>query len=263
MPRGFKIQKLCLRMLLTALLMCQMCVSYDNLVQAQEVTGGGAAGGADTVLGPRFVVKAVSFEALDETSWDWAGSDEVLFTVRTPQYTLIGKRYVDIDSDGDVHAFEQEVNCIAPAIDNDGRYNLAWQCSSEGMAAPFSFVVGAYEQDSDRLQAIIDLFSGAGGFGEEQNTERSDLHNPNDNILREEFYPNVLIGKEDIRYSLAELLDKLPQVGQSFTAKMILVGGCDGSTTTSPCRGNEPLYEMTYQITRVSDRASLPVDPNP
>jgi hypothetical protein len=44
---------------------------------------------------------------------------------------------------------------------------------------------------------------------------------------------------------------------------MIFVGGCDGSTGTSPCQGDEPLYELTYQITRVSDRTVLPVDPNP
>jgi hypothetical protein len=181
-----------------------------------------------------------------------------------PRYTLISKRYGNIDSNGDKHVFEEKVNCIAPAIDNDGRFNLEWQCSSEGMAAPFSFVIGAYEQDADPIQSLIDIFSGTWvDFDAGQNTERSDLHNPNDTILTEEIYPNHLIGKDDVKYSLAELLDKLPQVGQSFTAKMIFVGECDGSVGTSPCRGNEPLYELTYQITRVSDRTALPVDPNP
>jgi hypothetical protein len=147
-------------------------------------------------------VKAVSFEARDETGFDWAGSDVVTFTVRMPRYTLIGKRYGNIDSDGDEHAFEDEISCIAPAIDNDG-YNFAWQCSSEGIAAPISFVIGAYEQDGDLIQSIIDIF---GGWSAEQSTETSDLHNPNNTILKEEIYPNHLIGKDDVKYSLADLL---------------------------------------------------------
>jgi hypothetical protein len=65
-----------IRLLIAALLTCAIWASCNNL-QAQQATVGGAPVGTDTVLGPRFVVKAVSFEALDETSWDWTGSDEV------------------------------------------------------------------------------------------------------------------------------------------------------------------------------------------
>ena len=250
-----------IRTLLAGLLTCLAAASLSDVVRAE-----GPAGevGVNVNGEPRFVVKALNFQAFDETGFDFLGSDEVVFTFGTRRYVIVSNEFGRINSDGEVHPFEPSENCIAPAVDNDGHSDHAWQCSNEGVTGPLSFLIGAYEQDSDPLDFLVCFFTlcqWGGNFAVDQDTG-TDLR-PADFVSVAAQYPNHLIGKEDVQISLATLLAKLPQVGRSFTKNVVLLGACDLSKTTSPCKDNEPLYNVVVEITRVNNTPALPVNPHP
>jgi hypothetical protein len=73
-----------IRRFLVWLLTCFAATTYCDLVLAQQPRGPGGDVGVDVNGEPRFVVKAISFQAFDETSYDFLGSDEVVFMFGTP-----------------------------------------------------------------------------------------------------------------------------------------------------------------------------------
>ena len=244
------------RPLLAGALVCLAVAHFSGPVSAQPSRPLGVVVGAEPVAQPRFIVKAVSFECKDQTGWDFWSSDEVVFAFRTSQYGLYVREYGNINSDGTVHKFKPREECIAPAVDNDGAGNHVWQCGNEGVPGPISFTVGAYEQD----EKLIGFCVTAGP---------SDLF-PADFVACEEKDPNDLIGKEKVEISLNTLLDKLRQVGQSFTDSVDLHGGCDNTTSSCPFTAGQEHYKFIYSVTRVTDAVvnpltvnPLPVDPNP
>jgi hypothetical protein len=88
-----------------------------------------------------------------------------------------------------------------------------------GHARPH-LVIGAYEQDN------------WSGFCATSHAD-PDILPPNLDTCEED---GELIGKDDVTIPLATLLQKLPQPGRSYTDRVDLLGGCDGSTSTSPSR---------------------------
>jgi hypothetical protein len=212
--------------------------------------------GPDIREGPRFVVTAISFRAVDETGWDRWGADEVVVVFRTPTYALVGKEYGDVDSDDSATEFQFQQTCIAPAIDPI-QYSFRWTCRDTGVSGPITFTVGFYEQDIDFV-GFLCIFGGC-GFSYPQSLD-GDVFKPGSDFPQEKS-PNDRIGKEKVQISLETLLQKLPRVGDSYRDKVSLYGGCDNSTTTTPCTsGDTTEYEMIYEVRRAPDVA-FPVNP--
>ena len=207
--------------------------------------------GQDIREGPRFVVKAVLFGAKDETGWDGWGSDEVVIVFRTPRYALVGKEYEDVDSDDDPTEFQFQQDCITPAIDPIGPGHR-WTCDAAGVSGPITFTVGFYEQDADPWGWLSGIFTGSFSFPQSLS---GDVFKP-EGEFPQEMSPNDRIGKVKVQIPLETLLQKLPRVGDSYQDKVSLYGGCDNSTTTTPCTsGDTTEYEMSYEVRRVQDVA--------
>jgi hypothetical protein len=65
---------------------------------------------------PQFVAEAVSFKAIDESGYDWAGLDEVyaVFSDSNPNLMdVVTSTYEDVDA-GETRAFGPDGLCIAP-----------------------------------------------------------------------------------------------------------------------------------------------------
>ena len=87
-----------IRTLLARLLTCLAAASLSDVVRAE-----GRAGevGVNVNGEPRFVVKALNFQAFDETGFDFLGSDEVVFTFGTRRYVIVSNEFGRINSDGE------------------------------------------------------------------------------------------------------------------------------------------------------------------
>lgn len=192
--------------------------------------------------GPRFVVKAVSFEARDQTGWDWTGWDDVVTIFRTEDYALVTDEYGHISSsDENPWPYGSGTHCIMPAYDDVEIFDYQWKCDNAGVSAPLAFTVGFYEQDS------YGLFS----FCANQVVPTGDLR-PADVIVCEQKSPHDLIGTRVFRYSLAELLEHLPRPGMSWRGEKIIGRGCN-APQRSDCRGSNGQYVFRFAITRVAD----------
>lgn len=192
--------------------------------------------------GPRFVVKAVSFEARDQTGWDWTGWDDVVTIFRTEDYTLVTDEYGHISSgDENPWPYVSGIECIVPAYDDVEIFDYQWKCDNGGVSAPLAFTVGLYEQDS------YGLFS----FCANQVVPTGDLR-PADAVVCEQGSPHDMIGTRVFRYSLAELLELLPQPGMSWSGDKIIGRGCN-APTRSDCRGSNGQYVFRFTIARVAD----------
>ena len=190
--------------------------------------------------GPRFVVKALDMQALDETGWDRAGSDEVVTVYGTNNYTLISSENPVVDSDGTVWDYDQFENCIYPAVD-DGNYNNEWGCNGAGGPGPLRFTVGLYEQDAN-----ISL-----GFCANQTRPSGDLFPANADPCETDS-PNDLIGKNAFSHSLEQLLQLLPRENMSFRARATIGYECD-KTKGGTCGASDPAYRFRYRVFRVRD----------
>jgi hypothetical protein len=65
---------------------------------------------------PQFVAEAVSFKAIDESGYDWAGSDEVyaVFSdLNSKLMDLVTSQHGDVDA-GETRTFGTDERCIAP-----------------------------------------------------------------------------------------------------------------------------------------------------
>jgi hypothetical protein len=215
------------------------------------------------------VVRAISFQAFNETGLDFLGSDEVVVTIRTPQYLLkfpSTSKYGSVDSDGKSHAFRADGNCIIPATDSGQFPDGKWACHEQGTAAPLSFVIAAYEQDNDYVAGLYEIITEGffSGFDVPPLESGTDLQ-PLDTFLRWENSPNHLIGKDRAEHSLAELLERLPRVGDRATWNKVLRDECDFSIRSGEICAvdDEPLYDVVYEIRRVNNAGGVaPSDPN-
>lgn len=187
--------------------------------------------------GPRFVVTAYSFDAADETGWDWAGSDEVVTIIRTKNYTLVGPEYDDVDSEDPPVRYHDEDSCVIPPVDTDGDSNRRWHCDEHGVSAPISFSVVLTEQD---FHLSMDFCS--------DNNIGTDVREATADVC-EDYGLNDLIGYRTFNLSLADLIADLPEPGMSKSYKEIIGRGCTGACS----RSYDGKYVFRYLVRRVDD----------
>lgn len=99
----------------------------------------------------RYKVELITVKALDETGFNWPGSDEILVIADVDGVRDIGsyelwiqKGLGDMDKNETV-TISQENACLLPAIDNvkDGK----WTCAEAGHPAPFTLTFTVIEKD--------------------------------------------------------------------------------------------------------------------
>jgi len=133
---------------------------------------------------PQFRVTAVSFKALDETGWDWTGSDEVLavFSDLDPTHTdRLTSIYGDVDA-GETHAFNAADTCIAP------------QPKCDRGVASVHFKMALWENDDT-------------GF------LHGELTGGHNRLEHGAYWGDDLIGRAEVAKSSQDLVADLPSVG--------------------------------------------------
>ncbi len=106
---------------------------------------------------PRFIVRATTLYANDETGRDWPGSDEiyVVFELRgpdeqndAPDFFARTSVFEDFDT-GETKAFRASQNCLTSAVAtaNANAAASAWDCHPSGDIGPLRFSVSLYEED--------------------------------------------------------------------------------------------------------------------
>jgi hypothetical protein len=193
-------------------------VSIPGAAHAQPVGG---------IRTPQFVATAVKFKALHETHWNWLGSDEVFAVFY--DFTGLGERktptFGDVDA-GETRNFSPPDSCISlqPTCDrgaNSLGFGVALVEEDKGL---FPFCHGALEPSSpptsEDYERAFDAYTGTC---------------PGDD----------LIGRAKVKLSQADLLAKLPHVGDSVDVPVIPTGGAGR-------------YEFTYRLTRLADRLNIP-----
>jgi hypothetical protein len=188
--------------------------------------------GAIDLMVPQFVAEAVRFKAIDESGYDWPGSDEVyaVFSDLNPNLSdLVTSTYDDVDT-GETQSFGPDERCIA----------LRPKCD-HSVSEILRFEVSFWEEDCPHARFFPpSCFCYSDGPG---------VHY----FLRHgKCTSDDLIGREEILMSREQLLAALPRVGDSVEHKFILGGPCGPD---AQCGGPPwgPEYEFTYRITRLPD----------
>ncbi|MEO7654621.1 MAG: hypothetical protein ABIS23_02920 [Sphingomicrobium sp.] len=178
-----------------------------------------------TITLPQFVVHAVSFKAIDETGWDWTGSDEVhaVFADFSPIDERPTSEYDHVNA-GETIAFIADDQCISPLPDcSRGRDRVR-------------FGIALWESDFD-FPSIVDL-------------DEPDLIGAHDLYESGIDSGDDLIGRVQVGFSRIQLLGTLPNVGDVVERQIRPTGGA-GS------------YRFTYRITRLPDVRKTVVIPVP
>ncbi|MBA3669807.1 MAG: hypothetical protein H0W71_07065 [Sphingomonas sp.] len=168
-----------------------------------------------TITVPQFVVQAISFTALDETGWDWTGSDEVhaVFVDINSGHEDVTPIYDDVNA-GETRSFSDGGACIAPQPG----------CSTG--SSRLHFGVALWESDFSLTEWVTGCYATVVG--------RHPLYDggicPGDD----------LIGRFELNFSRIQLLGEMPEVGGSIERKAQPLGG-SGS------------YRVNYRITRQPD----------
>lgn len=224
------------------LLACSALVASSAI--AQETPAPGAAPAAavaasfpwDDIVAEwterRYKVEALRFKAIDETGWDWLGSDEVMVATFDAHGFTVTNEIGGINS-GDTHSFDPAVSCIIavrPGIVVLGESSV---CDEAGVAGPFDFKIEMWEKDGFGLCAV-------GAPGPDRH---GGPHCVNDQV------GDDFIGMNDLHFPLSDL-ETLRAVGDTFT-ETVPLGGCpQGENACSDASGE---YTFTYRITRMLD----------
>jgi hypothetical protein len=180
---------------------------------------------------PQFVAEAVLFKAIDETGYDWPGSDEVyaVFSDLNPTLDdLVTAEYGDVDA-GETRNFGPNERCIAPR-----------PTCAHGVSESLNFEVSFWERDKG-------LFEWCHG-------DLPGLHY----VLRHgKCSGDDLIGRGQVLMSREQLLAVLPTIDESREFQLILGGPCgycgNDVCGCGPPGPNGPEYKLTYRITRLPD----------
>lgn len=194
----------------------------------------------------RYKVEAVKAKAIDESGYDWSGSDEVFLTfgVDSPvdDVGASSKVYGSFDS-GDTKYFGTYDSCMAPkqVVENThGWLHLdapgdKWVCDSKGTAAPIALAFELWEDDDVGFPVEFDE-SGPG---------KPDAYDD-------------LIGRGERTYTASYLASVLPAVGYSITSRFRLGGPCGHQEPGDVCgygwgTPTGPEYDLWIRVTRVAD----------
>ena len=174
---------------------------------------------------PQFVATAVKFKALHETHYNWMGSDEVYALLY--DFPAVGLRrtatFGDVDA-GETRNFSPKDSCVSPLP----------RCDRGGSSLGFGLAL--YEQDQPPFQFCHGALSSSPPTSEEYERSFDALADSCDDDL---------IGKAKVKLSQADLLAMLPTVGAFVDTTITLTGGAGR-------------YEMTYRLTRLADRFTIP-----
>jgi hypothetical protein len=202
---------------------------------------------------PRYTVEARGFMAVDESGYDWSGSDEVFGLFEGDRGSLgVTSVYGDVDS-GEFQRFGDHERCIVPqrVLSTNGTSSIVgpllwapsdtWDCDPRGVSGPINLHVTLYEDDDD--------------------------HDPgtewNPYFIRDE--DDDLIGRAERSYTADQLASKLPQVGHFMTDRITLGGPCGllepgDECVKNPLSSSGPEYIFNILIRRVED-GQLEADP--
>lgn len=202
-------------------------------------------GPAQSIGEPRYTVELVGFIAVDESGYDWNGSDEVfgLFS-STGAYNLRTVKQGDVDT-GDSRLFGKQERCLTRqrilAGEPDRGWLMApdgtrWDCDPRGAAAPIGLHLELLEDDA--CSAFLGCF----------NSYVPQFRDPNDD----------LIGVVNQTYSAAELASRLPHVGDAFAKSFTLGGPCGYQPPNHVCgtgwfSSTGPEYKLFIIVRRVND----------
>ena len=68
---------------------------------------------------PNFKIEAVNFKCLDETGYDWLGSDEIRVGINSSFANIISREFGDVDTN-ETRSFKPEESCILPIGEKSG-----------------------------------------------------------------------------------------------------------------------------------------------
>lgn len=206
----------------------------------EGVTGLGQT--QDVIREPRFIVEAVSFDAVDESGPNFPGSDEVYAMFRSGDNVMATRLYEDVDDDDDPIQFERHQSCIFPAVDPDGHDNGRWSCAAQGARGPLRFEVTLYELDPYYAE-LYGAFC-LGGSNRDDLDSASCWTHHSDLLFRHTF-----------SYEVSQILARLDPGCRCFTET--------ARYTEEDWRG-DLVYDFTFRITRVDDGREGPaIDRDP
>lgn len=189
--------------------------------------------------GPRFIVEAVSFKAVDESGIDYPlTSDEVFAVFSSPTASIVTRNFGNVDT-GDTERFRSHENCIWPAVDPDGAENGRWACDPAGGVGPIRFHVALLDDDPE-IPLITPPFLGGfcvpGGSAAGGDLSECTTRDWNDTLFEHEF-----------RYETSDIIQRLNPSCRCFT--QTARESVDSNTT----------YEFTFRITMVDGGSDLAV----
>ena len=189
---------------------------------------------------PRYVLQAIQFHAIDESGYDWLGSDEIFGAFYADGNIAMTDVFGDVDT-GDTRQFGVTERCITPIAalvpgtdDGDGRWSSEsgdqWRSAEQGRAAPIDVTIALFEDDSPFEFWTWSCFY-------------------RDNVPPHDC-PDDRIGERDLSFSAAELAAVMPAVGDAYEETIELGGVCGGA---DGCGATGPWYSVTYRLTRFPD----------
>jgi hypothetical protein len=208
----------------------------------------------DTRPSPRrYKVEALRFRAIDESGYDFLGSDEIIAIVRVPAHNVLtaSKIFGDVDG-GETRSFARNQSCILPIAGLNANFNVVradhgdtWTCSANGAPGPFAFTVEMYEKDDGFFHDCIRLELGC-EFSTGPSSGNDDL-----------------VGRRTLVFPESELAAVMPNVNDTFE-ESIKLGPCHDENVVcgSGWLGwSGPEYKFTWRLTRLPDGPVL--DPSP
>jgi len=193
----------------------------------------------------RFVVEAVSITAIDESGFDWAGSDQVYAIWSSAGVGVQTSTFTGVDT-GDIREFDGTEKCIYPIQAPAGDSMLfgdddEWGCAASGGAAPLEFSVALFEEDGPpHICSEFLIYAGV------------PLKNCSDDM----------IGWFNFSLTEQQLVQTFASEGTSRAITRTLGGTC-GYVKPNEVKGcsdwgpTGPEYEFRFRITRVADAKPL------
>lgn len=193
-----------------------------------------------------YVVRVIKFKCVDESGFDFAGSDEPywIFTARDANgkvSTTNSKVFGDVDS-GDTRKFAT----------GNGR-NVVWprKGASNGAAGPIALSIQLWEQDqgdpadvAKKTQKALDLGGQAPIVGKWIRKVPSVVRDQLVDLIADD-----LMGSKTLVFSASRLARRLPRAGAKFQAKHRF-GGNSGDLPFEVAGG--PDYDLFIEVERVS-----------